>query len=31
MAGDWAGEERATEVIDANFEALKKYKDLIKP
>jgi tripartite-type tricarboxylate transporter receptor subunit TctC len=30
MAGDWVGEERTTEIIRANFEALKKYKDLIK-
>jgi putative tricarboxylic transport membrane protein len=31
MAGDWVGEESTTEIIRANFEALKKYKDLIKP
>jgi len=31
MAGDWVGEERTTSIIRANFEGLKKYKDLIKP
>ena len=31
MAGDWVGEERTTEIIHANFDGLKKYKDLIKP
>ncbi len=30
MAGDWVGEERTTEIIRANYEALKQYKDLIK-
>lgn len=30
MAGDWVGEERTTEIIRANYEALKRYKDLIK-
>ncbi len=30
MAGDWVGEERTTDTIRANFEALKQYKDLIK-
>ena len=30
MAGDWVGEERTTKIIHANFEALKKYKDLLK-
>ena len=30
MAGDWVGEEKTTEIIRANFEALKRYKDLIK-
>jgi tripartite-type tricarboxylate transporter receptor subunit TctC len=31
MAGDWVGEDRTTEIIRANFDGLKKYKDLIKP
>ncbi len=31
MAGDWVGEARTTEIIRANFDGLKKYKDLIKP
>jgi putative tricarboxylic transport membrane protein len=31
MAGDWVGEERTAEIIRANFDGLKKYKDLIKP
>ena len=31
MGGDWVGEERTTEIIHANFEGLKRYKDLIKP
>ena len=30
MGGEWMGEERTTQIIRANFEALKKYKDLIK-
>ena len=30
MDGDWVGDERTTQIIRANFEALKKYKDLIK-
>jgi tripartite-type tricarboxylate transporter receptor subunit TctC len=30
MGGDWVGEERTTQIIRANFEALKKYKDLLK-
>jgi putative tricarboxylic transport membrane protein len=30
MGDDWVGEERTTEIVRANFEALKKYKDLIK-
>jgi tripartite-type tricarboxylate transporter receptor subunit TctC len=30
MAGDWVGEERTTQIIRDNFEALKKYKDLLK-
>lgn len=30
MAGDWVGEARTTEIIRANFEALKRYKDLLK-
>ena len=30
MAGDWVGEERTTQIIKTNFEALKEYKDLIK-
>ena len=30
MAGDWVDEKRTTEIIRANFEALKQYKDLIK-
>ena len=30
MGGDWVGEERTTEIIRNNFEALKTYKDLIK-
>ncbi len=29
MAGDWVGEEQTTQIIRANFEALKKYKDLL--
>ena len=31
MGGDWVGEERTIDVIRANFDALKQYKDLIKP
>src|ERR1700722_17663173 len=31
IGGDWVGEERTTEIIRANFDALKQYKDLIKP
>lgn len=31
MAGDWVGEERTTAIIRANFDGLKKYKNLIKP
>lgn len=30
MAGDWVGEQRTTEIIRANYEALEQYKDLIK-
>ncbi len=30
MAGDWVGEEKTVEIIHANFEALKRYKDLIQ-
>jgi putative tricarboxylic transport membrane protein len=30
MAGNWVGEERTMQIIRANFEALKKYKDLLK-
>jgi putative tricarboxylic transport membrane protein len=30
MGDDWVGEERTTEIVRANFEALKKYKDLIR-
>jgi tripartite-type tricarboxylate transporter receptor subunit TctC len=30
MGDDWVGEERTTEIVRSNFEALKKYKDLIK-
>jgi tripartite-type tricarboxylate transporter receptor subunit TctC len=30
MAGNWVGEERTAEIIRANFEALRKYKDLLK-
>jgi putative tricarboxylic transport membrane protein len=30
MAGDWVGEEKTTELMKANFEALKKYKDMLK-
>jgi len=30
MGGDWVGEERTTQMIRANFETLKKYKDLLK-
>jgi tripartite-type tricarboxylate transporter receptor subunit TctC len=30
MAGNWVGEERTNQIIRANFEALKRYKDLIK-
>jgi putative tricarboxylic transport membrane protein len=29
MAGNWVGEEHTNEIIRANFEALKKYKDLL--
>ena len=31
MGGDWVGEERTIDVIRANFDALKQYKDLINP
>ena len=31
MAGNWVGDERTTEIIRANFDALKKYKDLLRP
>jgi putative tricarboxylic transport membrane protein len=31
MAGDWVGEQRTTELIRADYQALEKYKDLIKP
>jgi len=30
MAGDWVGEEKTTETVRANFEALKKYQGLLK-
>jgi tripartite-type tricarboxylate transporter receptor subunit TctC len=30
MAGDWVGEAKTTERIDANFETLKQYKDTLK-
>jgi tripartite-type tricarboxylate transporter receptor subunit TctC len=30
MAGNWVGEEKTGQIIRANFEALKKYKTLIK-
>ena len=30
MAGDWIGEEKTTGIIRANFDALSKYKDLLK-
>jgi putative tricarboxylic transport membrane protein len=30
MGGNWVGEERTHEMIYANYEVLKKYKDLIK-
>ena len=30
MGGDWVGEERTTQIVRANFEGLKKYKDLLK-
>jgi putative tricarboxylic transport membrane protein len=30
MGGDWVGEERTAQIIRTNYEALKKYKDLIK-
>jgi putative tricarboxylic transport membrane protein len=30
MGGNWVGEERTSQIIRANFEALKKYKDLLK-
>jgi putative tricarboxylic transport membrane protein len=30
MAGNWVGEERTTQIIRANFEALRKYKDLLQ-
>jgi len=30
MGGNWVGEERTTQIIRANFEELKKYKDLLK-
>jgi tripartite-type tricarboxylate transporter receptor subunit TctC len=30
MAGDWMGEEKTAKIIRDNFEALKKYKDLLK-
>jgi putative tricarboxylic transport membrane protein len=30
MGGDWVGEERTSQIIRANFDALKEYKDLIK-
>jgi tripartite-type tricarboxylate transporter receptor subunit TctC len=30
MAGDWIGEEKTTEIIKANYDALKVYKDLLK-
>ena len=30
MAGDWVGEERTTEIVRGNFEALRKYQNLLK-
>ena len=30
MVGEWVGEEKTNEIIRTNFEALKKYKDLMK-
>ena len=30
MGGEWVGEERTNEIIRANYEAMKKYKDLLK-
>jgi tripartite-type tricarboxylate transporter receptor subunit TctC len=30
MVGEWVGEARTNEIIRTNFEALKKYKDLMK-
>jgi putative tricarboxylic transport membrane protein len=30
MGGDWVGEQRTAQIIRANFEELKKYKDLLK-
>ena len=30
MDGDWVGEDRTTQTIRANFEALKTYRGLIK-
>jgi tripartite-type tricarboxylate transporter receptor subunit TctC len=30
MAGDWVGEARTTEIIRADFEQLKLYRDLLK-
>ena len=29
LAGNWVGEEQTTQIIRANFDALKKYKDLL--
>jgi tripartite-type tricarboxylate transporter receptor subunit TctC len=29
MAGNWVGEEKTTQIVRANFEQLKKYKDLM--
>lgn len=30
MAGDWVGEEKTNAIIRANYDALAKYKDLLK-
>jgi putative tricarboxylic transport membrane protein len=30
MGGNWVGEERTAQIVRANYEALKKYKDLIQ-
>ena len=30
MAGDWVGEDKTAQIVQANFDALKKYENLIK-